>query len=132
MSSPAPVTSTQAQPAVVTLPAEIDMFNADAVEAQLRDACAPGATVIADLSATTFCDSAGARALLTAHQRAAAGNAQFWAAVPPGAVRQMLTLLALDTILLIFPSVTEALAAKDPGLPGGSGSFSRGAGPGSG
>jgi anti-sigma B factor antagonist len=117
MSSSAPVTSARCEPVVVTLPAEIEMFNADAVEAQLRDACAAGATVIADLSATTFCDSAGARALLTAHKQAALGHAQLRAAVPPGAVRQMLTLLGLDTILLIFPSVTEALTAEEPGLP---------------
>jgi anti-sigma B factor antagonist len=117
MSSPAPVTSTQGKPVVVALPAEIDMSNADEVEAQLRDACAPGMTVIADLSATTFCDSAGARALLTAHRQAAAGGALLRVAVPPGVVRQMLALLAFDTILQVFPSVTEALAAR-PGSPG--------------
>jgi anti-sigma B factor antagonist len=111
MSSPASVTTTQAEPVVVTLPAEIDMSNADTVEAQLRAACAPGVTVVADLSATTFCDSSGARALLTAHRQAAAGNARLRVAVPPGAVRRMLALLTLDTILQVFPSVTEALAA---------------------
>jgi anti-anti-sigma regulatory factor len=54
MSSPAPATGTRAKPVVVTLPAEIDMSNAAAVEAQLLAARAPGVTVIADLSATTF------------------------------------------------------------------------------
>jgi anti-sigma B factor antagonist len=117
MSSPASVTSAKAGPVVVPLPAEIDMSSADAVEAQLRDACGPGATVIADLSATTFCDSSGARALLTAHHQATAGNAHFRAAVPLGAVRRMLALLALDTVLQVFPSVTEALAAANPGAP---------------
>jgi anti-sigma B factor antagonist len=117
MSSPASVTNPKAEPVVVTLPAEIDMSNAEAVQGQLRDACGPGVTVIADLSATTFCDSSGARALLIAHQQATAGNARLRAAVPLGAVRRMLALLALDTILQVFPSVTEALAAEIPGSP---------------
>jgi anti-sigma B factor antagonist len=119
MSSPAPVTMTRVEPVVVRLPAEIDMSNADAVAAQLSDACAPGLTVIADLSATTFCDSSGVRALLTAHKEAAAGSARLRAAVPPGgAVRRLLALLTVDTILKVFPSVAEALAAGNPGLPG--------------
>jgi anti-sigma B factor antagonist len=117
MSSPASVTTTQAEPVVVMLPAEIDMSNADAVEAQLRAACAPGVTVVADLSATTFCDSSGARALLTAHRQAAAGSARLRVAVPPGAVRRTLALLAFDTILQVFPSVAEALAAGVPVRP---------------
>jgi anti-sigma B factor antagonist len=114
MSSPAPAIGTQAKPVVVTLPAEIDISNAAAVEAQLLAACAPGLTIIADLSATTFCDSSGIRALLTAHQHAAADDARFRAVVPPGPVRRMLALTAFDTILNIFPTVTEALAAGYP------------------
>jgi anti-sigma B factor antagonist len=117
MSSPAPVTSTQGDAVVVTLPAEIDMSNADAVEAQLRGACMPGVTVIADLSATTFCESSGFRALLSAHNQAAAGNAQLRAAVPSGTVRRMLALLTLDAILQVFPSAAEAMAAGNPGAP---------------
>jgi anti-sigma B factor antagonist len=100
---------------VVTLPAEIDMSNAAAVEAQLLAARAPGVTVIADLSATTFCDSSGIRALLTAHHDAAVGDARLRAVVPPGPVRRILALTAFDTILHIFPTVTEALAAGHPG-----------------
>jgi anti-anti-sigma regulatory factor len=119
MSSPAPVTLTRAEPAVVRLPAEIDMSSADAAAAQLIDACAPGVTVIADLSATTFCDLSGVRALLAADKEAAGGGSQLRAAVPPGgAVRRLLALLTADTILKVFPSVAEALAAGNPGLPG--------------
>ena len=45
---------------VVALPAEIDMANADQVGQQLGSAFAPGVrTVIADMTATTFCDSSG-------------------------------------------------------------------------
>ena len=44
-------------PTVVTLPAEIDMVNADHIGADLQAAFAPGVTtVVADMTATTFCD----------------------------------------------------------------------------
>lgn len=46
--------------AVVTLPAEIDMANAGRVDDDLQAAFSPGITiVVADLTATTFCDSLG-------------------------------------------------------------------------
>ena len=45
-------------PTVVTLPAEIDMVNADHIGADLQAALTPGVTtVVADMTATTFCDS---------------------------------------------------------------------------
>jgi anti-sigma B factor antagonist len=115
MSNPAPAASARARPVVVPLPPEIDISNAEAVEAQLRDAWAPGVTLIADMSATTFCDSSGARALLAAHDRAEAGTAEFRAAIPSPAVRRMLALLAFDTILRVHPSVAVALAAEEAG-----------------
>ena len=65
-------------PVVVTLPDEIDITNAGFVAGQLRAALASGAAVvIADLTATTFCDCSGVRSLLLAHHHAAAGDIQF-------------------------------------------------------
>jgi anti-anti-sigma regulatory factor len=53
------------------LPAGIDTANADRVGADLQAAFAPGVTtVVADMTATTFCDSRGIHALVMAHQRA--------------------------------------------------------------
>jgi anti-anti-sigma factor len=95
------------------LPAEIDISNAEAVEAQLRDVCVPGVTLIADMSATTFCDSSGARALLAAHHRADAGKAEMRAVIPSRAVRRLLALLAFDTMLRVHPSVAAGLAADE-------------------
>ena len=68
MADTAPVTT--AQPPVVTLPAEIDMANADAVGERLAAALAPGVrVVIADMTATTFCGSAGLNMLIRASKR---------------------------------------------------------------
>lgn len=77
------------------------------------------ATLIADLSVTTFCDMSGAPGLLTAHKQAAADGARLRVAVPSGAVRRMLTLLGLDTALQVFRAssrlwLREVPAARDP------------------
>jgi anti-anti-sigma regulatory factor len=56
------------QPVVIALPAEIDMANAGPVGQQLGSALTPGVqTVIADMTATIFCDSSGISMLVRAH-----------------------------------------------------------------
>ncbi|HEX6930527.1 MAG TPA: STAS domain-containing protein [Streptosporangiaceae bacterium] len=101
---------------VVTLPDEIDMTNADQVAATLHDAFAPGVrVVIADLTTTTFCDSAGIRELTLVHSRAAeAGSRLHLAVVPGGPVSRVLELMDLTGVLNVYPSV-EAAAATDAG-----------------
>jgi anti-anti-sigma factor len=102
------------QPAVVTLPAEIDATNNDHVQALLDSAGAPGiTTVIADLTGTTFCDSAGFRVLTRAHLAAAARGVQMrFAVVPGGVVSRMLRLLDLDHLLSVYPTLDAALRGK--------------------
>ena len=97
-------------PTVVTLPAEIDMANADRVGADLQAAFAPGVTVVADMTATTFCDSRGIHALVLAHQRAAASGAGLRLVVPSACVLRVLAVVGLDRWLAIYPSLQEALA----------------------
>jgi anti-sigma B factor antagonist len=100
-------------PAVVTLPAEIDMANADHIGADLQAALAAGVTtVVADMTATTFCDSRGIHALVMAHQRAAASGAELRLVVPSACVLRVLVLLGLDRWLAIYPSLPEALAVQ--------------------
>lgn len=78
----------QAVPAaaiIVALPAEIDIDNADHAYDQLYAAFAAGAPmVIADFTATTFCDTASLRRLVAVQRRAVARNAQLRLAAPPG------------------------------------------------
>jgi anti-sigma B factor antagonist len=101
------------EPAVITLAAEIDLETSEQVTEELTSAIAPGVdTIIADLTATTFCDSSGVRALLLAHQKAAAAGVDLWLAMPPGPVLRIITLLGVDEVLPIFPSLDVALAAK--------------------
>jgi anti-sigma B factor antagonist len=102
---------------VVALPAEIDMANAGRVGQQLGSAFAPGvSTVIADMTATTFCDSSGIGMLVRAHKQAAATSTQLRLVVPSAAVVQALTLVQMDYLLPIYPSLSPALtAAPQPG-----------------
>ena len=63
------------QVAVVTLPAEIDVTNANIVREELAAVLNQGAALlIADLSKTSFCDSAGVSALVRTFRRAAASE----------------------------------------------------------
>ena len=109
----APVADPQYVPAViVALPAEIDMANADRVSQQLACALVPGVkTVIADMAATTFCDSSGISKLVRAHQQAAANKTELRLVVPSRTVLRALTLVEMDHLLPIYPSLSQALAA---------------------
>jgi anti-sigma B factor antagonist len=106
----------QTVPVVVVLPAEIDVTNADEVHQQLIAALSPGvATVIADLTSTSFCDSSGVHAIVHANERASAREIGLRLAVSPdGSVRRVLQLTGADHIMPVFASVQEAIQGVQP------------------
>jgi anti-sigma B factor antagonist len=107
--------------AVVTLPAEIDITNADQIREDLLSVLNQGAVLlIADLSATTFCDSAGVGALARTFRRADASQSEMRLVITTPAVRRVLTLTGIDRLLDLYPSVTAALAGRpdQDGSPG--------------
>lgn len=113
-------------PLVMTMPDEIDVSNAGYVGEQLRSAITPGTNaVVADLTATTFCDSFAVLHLVLAHDKAVANNVQLLLVVPAGAVLRLLEMVGARRVLRIHATVTAALAAvtDDRGLadrpPGG-------------
>jgi len=100
--------------AIVTLPAEIDLSNAELVRQGLLSVVAQGATrVIADMTATTFCDSAGIAALVRVVQQAAAHGSGLWLAASTPPVTRVLALTGVDKLIEVYPSVAAAMA--DPG-----------------
>jgi anti-sigma B factor antagonist len=102
-------------PAVVALPAEIDMANAESVGERLRSAFIPGVTVVvADMTSTVFCDSYGMRCLVLAYRCAAGRQARLRLAVPDTRVRQVLGLAGLDRLLPIYPTLGAALTGDCP------------------
>jgi anti-sigma B factor antagonist len=102
--------------AVVTLPDEIDITNADQVREDLLSVLNQGAVLlIADLSKTTFCDSAGVGALARAFRRADASQSEMRLVITAPAVQRVLALTGIDRLLDLYPSVTAALAGRlDP------------------
>jgi len=110
---------TDGRPVVVALPAQIDLTNAERVYDQLYAALISGAAVIiADFTATTFCDSAGMHRLIMIHKRAAARNAQLRLVVPAaGSVRRVLELLGIDQRLPVYYTVPEAAGLLKDSVP---------------
>lgn len=98
--------------AVVSLPGEIDITNADQVREDLLSVLNQGAALlIADLSKTTFCDSAGVSALARSFRRAKASQSGMRLVVSTQAVQRVLALTGIDRLLDIYPSVAASLAA---------------------
>lgn len=101
-----------AQTAVVRLPAEIDLTVADELREALLGVLNQGALgLIVDMTATTFCDSAGIAALARAARRAAAGGATLRLAVSAPTVLRVFALVGIDRLIEIYPDVAAARAS---------------------
>jgi hypothetical protein len=125
-------------PAVVTLPAEIELAvpglaiadpdsadlhrpdlegaglpSASPAYAALREAVASGVpAVIADLTGTTFCDYPGFHQLVMIGRQAATGDVQLRVAMPAdGSVRSWLEFLARHRLVRVYPGIEAAMTA---------------------
>ena len=108
------------QVAVVTLPAEIDVTNADMVREELASVLNQGAALlVADLGKTSFCDSAGVSALVRTFRRAASSEVSMRLVVSKPAVARVLSITGVDRLVDTFPSVAASLAG--PGGQAGQG-----------
>jgi anti-sigma B factor antagonist len=95
--------------AVVALPGEIDAANADKICQELLSAVGLGAAVVViDMSATTFCDSAGVQAIIAAYRRAGANGTQL--RLVATAMLRILTIVGADQLVPIYPTLEAALA----------------------
>ena len=97
------------QQAVATMPAEIDAVNADTVRQGLLAEARPDAAVlIIDMSRTTFCDSAGVQVIIDTYHQAAATRTRL--RLVATAVLRILTLVGVDQLMPIYPTLEAALA----------------------
>jgi anti-anti-sigma factor len=97
--------------AFVKLPQAVDVSNDRLVLDSLATALAGHpSVVIADASATAFCDCAGISVLLWAHRRAAAAEAQLRIVAANAPVQRILKLTAADEVLNVYLTMDDALA----------------------
>jgi len=108
------------QVAVATLPAEIDVTNADMVREELLSVINQGALLlVADMSKTNFCDSAGVSALVRTFRRANASASAMRLVVSTPAVQRVLSITGVDRLVDVYPSVAASLTGQSgqPGRP---------------
>lgn len=91
--------------ATVTMPDEIDVTNAEDVYDLLAAVLAKSpTTVTADMTATSFCDSAGLSALSRGQQLVSEHGAELRVALGDSPVRRIFQLTGLDQVVTIAPS----------------------------
>jgi anti-anti-sigma factor len=93
---------------IVALPEEVDIRNAADVTAELTRAVSRSSVVIIDMTATMFCDCAGARAVLRVHKRATGTGTELYLVAPATLVRRMFGLMGIDRLLHMYHSVEAA------------------------
>jgi anti-sigma B factor antagonist len=101
--------------AIVTMPDEIDLTNSGDLDGQLAAVIAqsPDAVTV-DMTATTFCDSAGISVLAHAHELATANGGELRIAVGHSPVARIIQLIGLDQIVPVYRDVQHSLAADTP------------------
>jgi anti-sigma B factor antagonist len=98
--------------AVITLPSEIDVTNADPVRQALMSAVSPDTpTLIIDMSGTTFCDSAGLYAIVAAYRHATAAGTQL--RLVATSILRIFQVIGVDQLIPTYPSLEAALAASE-------------------
>jgi anti-sigma B factor antagonist len=100
---------------VVTAPGEIDLVNAPKLHLALLEAAAYGSeTLVADMTRTRFCDSAGLHTLVAAHQRAQAEDGELLLVITSAAVLRVLAITGVDRMIANFTSLDDALDHTSP------------------
>jgi anti-sigma B factor antagonist len=94
--------------AILTMPAEIDLTNADQVRQALFGALGHDPVLIVDMTGTTFCDSAGVQAVIAACRVAGATGTEF--RLVATAVLRIFTVVGADQLISVYPTLEDALA----------------------
>ena len=103
------------QQAAVALPVHMDASDAGQIREELLSVINGGATaLIADMTATIWCDHAGADAVVRAFQRAVICGTELRPVVTAEYVSRVLSLTGLDRLVPSYPSLEAATAASPP------------------
>jgi anti-anti-sigma factor len=111
MSAPAGFTTqTVSGVPVVGTPPELDIGNAGELRAALMSAVAGGhATVVADLSETSFCDSAALQVLVRVHKRAVAEGGELRLVMRAVSLLRLFAITGVGRVIPNFATRDEAL-----------------------
>ncbi len=103
---------------VVTLPAAIDQDSAGQVQAALVSALTAGVTaLVADMTATGYCNLEGVQALVRARRAAQAAGAQFRLAAVQPAVQAILDRTGTSTLLGADPATYASRDGQESAAP---------------
>jgi anti-sigma B factor antagonist len=104
--------------AIVTMPLELDITNSSEVSELLAAVIGQSPEVItADMTATTFCDSAGVHTIARANELAAARGSELRLALGDTPAARMFQLTGLDQIVPVYPNLQQSLDTP-PARPG--------------
>jgi anti-sigma B factor antagonist len=102
--------------AIVAMPAEIDLTNSPGLGELLAGVVARSPeTITVDLTATTFCDSAGISVLAHANELAAENGGELRIALGDSPVARIIHLIGLDEIVPVYHDVQQSLETAGPG-----------------
>jgi anti-anti-sigma factor len=96
---------------VVRGPAEIDITNAGQLRAVLLAAAAQGyATIVVDLTETSFCDTSGLQVLVLAHRRAAAEGGELRLVIRAATLLRLFSLTGVDHVIPSYTTLDQAVS----------------------
>jgi anti-anti-sigma factor len=96
---------------VLRVRGDVDIATAPALRQRLAEAIASCEGVVVDLDEVGFMDSTGLGVLVAAHNRAASGGGRLVLARPQRLVRNALRLVQVDTVIDVYDSLDDAVAA---------------------
>jgi anti-sigma B factor antagonist len=105
------------QLAVISMPEEIDMSNGAEIQDGLLAALGKRPEVlVVDMTPTTFCDSAGVRAIMLTHRQAAAAGCELRLVIASPGVSRVFSIIGAGQLVQIHSELPSALDAV-PGSP---------------
>jgi anti-sigma B factor antagonist len=110
------------QLAVITMPEEIDMSNGAEIQDSLLAALGERPQVlVVDMTPTTFCDSAGVRAIMLTHRQAAAAGSELRLVIASPGVSRVFSIIGAGQLVRIHDDLPSALAVGSGGQEDGAG-----------
>ncbi|MER7577685.1 STAS domain-containing protein [Streptomyces sp. NPDC126514] len=98
---------------VARVSGEMDYVNALVFHDRFKELIARGDRfIVLELSAVSFCDSAGLNVLLGTWRQADASGTAVVLACVPGPLRRVLQMTGMDQVLRIYDTVTDAEAVS--------------------